>query len=177
MRNKALRVAIQLAVTVAAVYALRALVWWPLRCSVVEKDTRLRMEAIEPIAETLKGYRVARSNYETMVRAFDECPPSLDVPMLAAANAQLFNDKTAVLLWNERALTVDRRPELYINLALSQIEAGDVQSAVKNFAIAIRFDPHSAEMIGEPRLAALAAREAAAQTAALARARGRAAER
>jgi hypothetical protein len=161
-------------VTLIAAYAIKSLAWTPLRCSVLEKNSRLTLDAITPIADTLKAYRIARATYESLVQAYRDCPTEVGIPMLAADYAAFLHDRDATILWDQRALTVNRRPEIYMNLGVAQREAGDHRAALQNMATALRFDVGYADELGDPAMVAGATREAAEQTRALARERGRA---
>jgi tetratricopeptide (TPR) repeat protein len=70
---------------------------------------------------------------------------------MIAATAQLVVDRPerAIELY-ERALRIDRRPELYVGLGSALLQAGDHERATKAFTTAATFAPFTIEMIAEP---------------------------
>ena len=62
--------------------------------------------------------------------------------MIAAANESVVGQSENAIALYRRALSMDRRPELYLSLADAEFAAGRVDDAVSHYAAAIAFDPN-----------------------------------
>lgn len=68
-------------------------------------------------------------------------PPDARIPMTLGAAAEANDDPRTAVTEYERALQIDRRPEIYFHLGLMQQETPDRASAIDNIVRACAFDP------------------------------------
>jgi hypothetical protein len=73
-------------------------------------------------------------------------PPHVAIPYTLGAVAEVTGDPTAAIAHYQRALAIERRPEIYLRLGLAQLEALDRKAAIESFVRAGAFDP---SLIGE----------------------------
>jgi tetratricopeptide (TPR) repeat protein len=72
-----------------------------------------------------------------------ECisPPDASIPMTLGAAAEASDDPRTAIAEYQRALLIDRRPEIYFHLGLMQQESLDHSAALENIVRACAFDP------------------------------------
>lgn len=68
-------------------------------------------------------------------------PPDARIPMTLGAAAEASDDPRTAITEYQRALLIDRRPEIYFHLGLMQQETPDRSSAIDNIVRACAFDP------------------------------------
>jgi hypothetical protein len=125
-------------IALCAIYGLYAKCFLPLRCDIIAKRVQARTPAIVGRDSYLNS--VARQNVEQLSSCLRQCDENLTLLVVAAANeSMLARNGDAVRLY-QRALTLDRRPELYVGLALAQLGAGERSAATQSYLRAARFD-------------------------------------
>jgi tetratricopeptide (TPR) repeat protein len=128
-------------VFVLAGYAIYQWSYLPYGCNLVKQSAERTLLQAERISGSPQGAVVARGNLEATLKALQQCPHDLDLLMIAAgAYRQLGRSAEAIPLY-QAALTLDRRPEIYLNLGQAQAEAGRETDSVPNFGAAVIFDP------------------------------------
>jgi hypothetical protein len=72
-----------------------------------------------------------------------ECvsPPDASIPMTLGAAAEVSDDPRTAIVEYQRALLIDRRPEIYFHLGLAQQETINRPAALENILRACAFDP------------------------------------
>jgi tetratricopeptide (TPR) repeat protein len=128
-----------LLVIVATGYALHRWALRPLRCGY----------AASVGAATLD--RKLQSDYQTrrlagQIRAdLEDCtcvsPPDARITMTLGAAAEAIDDTHTAITEYQRALLIDRRPEIYFHLGLTQQETPDRAAAIDSIVRACAFDP------------------------------------
>jgi len=68
-------------------------------------------------------------------------PPDARIPMTLGAAAEAIDDSRTAITEYQRALQIDRRPEIYLHLGLTQQETPDRAAAIDNIVRACAFDP------------------------------------
>lgn len=68
-------------------------------------------------------------------------PPDARIPMTLGAAAEAIDDTHTAITEYQRALLIDRRPEIYFHLGLTQQETPDRAAAIDNIVRACAFDP------------------------------------
>jgi tetratricopeptide (TPR) repeat protein len=68
-------------------------------------------------------------------------PPDASIPMTLGAAAEASDDPRTAITEYQRALQIDRRPEIYFHLGLTQQETTDRTAAIDNIVRACAFDP------------------------------------
>lgn len=116
-------------------YAIQRWVLQPLHCSHAASVGAATLEQIDPT-----DYRI-RSVAGQIHAALEGCacvsPPDVAIPMTRAAALEANGDRAAAIAGYERALLIDRRPEIYFQLGLLHHDS----AAVENFVRACAFDP------------------------------------
>jgi tetratricopeptide (TPR) repeat protein len=67
--------------------------------------------------------------------------PEIAIPFARGAAAELAGDPHAAIAEYERALRIDRRPELYFRLGMARLAALERSAAIDSFTRACAFDP------------------------------------
>jgi len=125
---------------VATLYALDRWALRPLRCiHAAAVDGELLDQAAKK-----KNDRTLRLARRTLGQLDDcECvsPPDVVIPFARGAASEILGDYKAAIAEYERALQIDRRPEIYFRLGVTQLNALDRPSAIENLTRACAFDP------------------------------------
>jgi len=136
-----LRAAALLLVVAATAYALHRWAWLPLRCVHAASTGAAALDQATQQSDESKTLAVA-----TRVRAQlqgCECvsPPDVRIPFTTGGTAAASGDPRAAIPELQRALAIDRRPEIYLALGFAQLDAMDRASAIENIVRAVAFDP------------------------------------
>jgi tetratricopeptide (TPR) repeat protein len=114
--------------------ALARWVFHPLHCSHVASFAAAALEADDARAGAF-GTRAELASCNCVT------PPDAVIPVARGAAARVEGDPRAAIADYQRALAIDRRPEIYFQLGLAQLEAGDRPAAIQSLARACAFDP------------------------------------
>jgi tetratricopeptide (TPR) repeat protein len=68
-------------------------------------------------------------------------PPDAAIPIALASAAEATADLPAAIAEYERALLIDRRPEIYFQLGLLQLDSRDHSAGIEHIVRACAFDP------------------------------------
>lgn len=152
------RVALAVIVLAAVPYAIRNWAYAPFACNRAEKQAEVATEWAEQHSDSFRGIEVARQTIERMKRCNDVCPTSIDAYMVAAANYWTLERLPEVIASYEASLRYDRRPEIYYELGLAYLQAGQRERATSTLFIWNLFFGQHTEVI--PDLAVRAEVEA-----------------
>jgi tetratricopeptide (TPR) repeat protein len=125
----------------AGVYSLYRWCYLPYRCNLYKRSSERNVLIAEDLGQRLSRAMIAR--HELLLAQFwiERCPNDLDLYMIAGASLrQLGQSRDAIPVY-QKALSIDRRPEIYLNLGLAQTEANLPEDAVPNLAAAVAFTP------------------------------------
>jgi tetratricopeptide (TPR) repeat protein len=137
----AVRGAVALVVVAAAVAAFYAFCVMPYRCNLVKSAQTAAIERFfENGAAPAARMAARRSLAELQPCTF---PPCRDVgsDMLIGATCRLLGRNDEAIRAYRHALTLDRRPEIFTNLAAAELAAGDRNAAREDFMRAALFNP------------------------------------
>lgn len=95
---------------------------------------------------------LAGQTLDTINKYRDRFPHDVRLAMIEGANERIRGQASAAVGAYERALRYDRRPEIYLNLALAEQQLGHRENAARSLANAIRFAPEMAADVSDPRL-------------------------
>ena len=84
---------------------------------------------------------LARDNLEKAARALHSCPDNVNMHMIAAANLRQLGRPWDAVREYEEALRYDQRPEIYLNIGQTRLEANMAGRAVDDYARAVSFAP------------------------------------
>ena len=146
---KVARILTLAAVWLATIYALVILehTW---KCNLVQREVEsstLRIAAALPDNPGVS--RIARRNLELLGECRVFCTTSVDWYMASAANERLLGRNADAVLKYERALAYDRRPEIYLNLGLAQLAAGQQAEGVRTLVLACIYNPEYLDEISD----------------------------
>jgi tetratricopeptide (TPR) repeat protein len=141
-----------IAVVAAGAYALYIFCVLPYHCNRIKNAHILSTQYAYDHAGTPEGSLQARRN----LAALQECsgPTCRDVSldMIAAANYRVLGRyREAIRLYHD-GLRLDRRPELYENLAAAEIGAGDRNAARNDLLRASLFSPWAIRAVEDGQL-------------------------
>lgn len=136
-----LRLAAILLVWATAAFALQRWCWIPYRCSLVEQQVQKLTLRIASLPDEPAVRTAARRNLAAMRPCLGQTFAKVNQLMIAAANYRMLDRADAAIGLYERALQLDRRPELYLNLGLAQIEAGRTKDGIDNLVHACVYNP------------------------------------
>ena len=120
-------------------YALDRWALKPLRCG---HAASLGAAALDRAGQAVfQTQRLARQIRDDLQDC--EClhPPDASIPMTLGAAAEASDDPRTAIAEYQRALQIDRRPEIYFHLGLAQQETLDRAAALENIVRACAFDP------------------------------------
>jgi hypothetical protein len=146
-----IRAALLVAVVVTALAALRNLVWLPWQCNLRIVEIRARTSAAfsGELPPADRG-RIARESLAMYGGCPAGCGANVDWFMARAANQRVLHALDAARVAYREALTRDRRPELYLNLAATELAAGRREAAIRLYVRAMLFDPWLGHDIEDP---------------------------
>ena len=137
--NAILRGVALLLLIAATLYALDRWSLQPLRCGHAASLGAAALSRSTPsVYQAQRLTRQLRADLEGC-----EClsPPDANIPMTLGAAAETSDDPRTAIAEYERALLIDRRPEIYFHLGLAQQETLNRTAALENIVRACAFDP------------------------------------
>ena len=120
----------------------------PLRCS---RDISRSEAELVKAAERDDGYSkvmAARGALERLHHCYIR-PVDVDPPLLTALSYRFLQRHDRAIEWYERALAIDRRPEIYLGLGLEQLKAGRREEGIENLTMACGFAPPMLDSIDD----------------------------
>ena len=137
MRVERFIIALILLVGIVAAYQLAAV---PYHCNIVER--RLEESTREALGQPAGEAAIsARHNGAEVAKAIERCPAVANFYMIAAANFRILRRFEEAEKMYLTALELERRPEIYFQLATTQADLGKLEPAIENFSRACRFVP------------------------------------
>jgi tetratricopeptide (TPR) repeat protein len=128
-----------LLVIAATGYALDRWALRPLRCGYAASVGAATLDRrLESDYQTRRLAGQIRANLEGCACV---SPPDARIPMTLGAAAEAIDDPRTAITEYQRALLIDRRPEIYLHLGLTQQETPDRAAAIDNIVRACAFDP------------------------------------
>ncbi len=135
----AVRCVALLMLVTATVYALDRWGLNPLRCGHAASlgSAALDRESPSPI----QSQRLARQIRADLQGCACVSPPDANIPMTLGAAAEASDDPRVAIAEYQRALQLDRRPEIYFHLGLMQQATLNRPAALEDLVRACAFDP------------------------------------
>jgi tetratricopeptide (TPR) repeat protein len=121
-------------------FGLYRCTYMPVRCSVVSASVERQLLAAMNRNDEYAGIVTGRQVQDTL----RDCvihPLQIDPPLLTALSYRMTHQYRHSIEWYERALTIDRRPEIYFGLGMTQLKANRRAEAMQNLTRAVAFDP------------------------------------
>jgi len=113
----------------------------PYRCNRIKNAHILSTEYAYFHAGTPKGSVRAQRNLEELLECMRPTCRDVSLDMIAAANDRVLGRYDEAIRLYRDALRLDRRPEIYVNLAAAEAAAGDRVSAREDLLRAALFSP------------------------------------
>lgn len=88
-----------------------------------------------------EGRELLRRNLQALRQARRRDPSEVGIPLAMGSIHRLLDNPQAAADTYRRALALEPRPEIYLNLGLAQGRAGDVEAARESFSKALALDP------------------------------------
>lgn len=122
----------------ATVYALDRWTITPLRCG---HSASLGAAALDRESAPFQARRLAGQIRADLQDCACVTPPDASIPMTLGAAAEASDDPRTAIAEYQRALQLDRRPEIYFHLGLMQQETLNRSAALESIVRACAFDP------------------------------------
>lgn len=127
---RALRLLALVALLAATALALHRFAIAPLICARATSRASAELDLPQPRQAALRA-----------VAALSDCAPTVRGLFTVAQAQSILGDRHAAIATYQRALEIDRRPEIYFALGMEQLELLDRPAAIRNLARACAFDP------------------------------------
>jgi len=138
------RIARRLAVVLVVIAGMAA-IWvfciQPYECNRIKRRATAITEAVYQRDGTLEAKVMARRNLAVMDPCMRVTCRDVSLDMIAAANLRALGRNEDAAVMYRHALTLDRRPEIYLNLASSELALGDRNAARDDMLRATMFNP------------------------------------
>ena len=130
-----------LLVVAAGAYAFYEFCVLPWRCNAIRKSGAARTQYAFEHAATPEGRIRARNNVDLLLSCIRPSCRDVSLDMLIAANYRILGQEQEAISYYRDALRLDRRPEIYLNLAATEIAAGNRDAAREDLVRATLFNP------------------------------------
>jgi len=155
--RRSLIVLARVAAVAAAAFAIDVLCIRPYRGAVVEVEVEQR-STVAATADRQRAVIIVRDNLRDLDRIAPARRLAASWYMLYGGNLALINRWPEATEVYTRALTIDRRPEIYFDRGLARIHLGQLDAATADMATAARFNPFVLDQVdGELRARVAAA--------------------
>ena len=134
--SRLLRVVASLAIAVTAGWAVYRLCYLRFVCNVREMQSERAVIKLFNINDQVTARIIARQTVEAMDRCVPCSPTDVNQLMIRAAALRMLGRPAEAALDYRRALRVDRRAELFLNLGQAEMEAGRNDAAADALATA-----------------------------------------
>jgi tetratricopeptide (TPR) repeat protein len=143
---------IALVVVAAGCYAFYIFCALPYRCNRIKKAYIRSTELAYNNMGTPEGSLQARQNLAALSACMGLPCRDVSLDMIAAANDRVLGRNDEAVNQYRHALRLDRRPELFANLAMAENAAGDRAAALKDALRAGLFSPWTVRSIEDGQL-------------------------
>ena len=132
--------------------ALRSICYRPYRCNQVVKATMPGALAAFSSADQYYAVQLARKSADRVEPCIAQAPFMIDLYMIAAVDRRVLGQYGKAVKLYEHALEYDRRPELYLQLGLSELQLNRRSEARKALERAILFAPSMLDEIDDAEM-------------------------
>ncbi len=135
-----LSVAAVIVVVIGAALLIRRIALQRWQCNLTEKEIQTRTSlTYDSVADPIQTSRNAHDNLAALEPCLDAAPNNIALYMLAAANQRLIGRDADAAAMYRRALRYDRRPELYYNLGVVELQLHQRDAAIADLLTAVSF--------------------------------------
>ncbi|HEX3069801.1 MAG TPA: O-antigen ligase family protein [Thermoanaerobaculia bacterium] len=136
----ALSVALVVVVVIGAAFLIRRIALQPWQCNLSEKVIQARTSlTYDSVTDPIQASHNAHENLAALEPCLEAAPQDIALYMLAAANDRLIGRDADAATMYRRALQYDRRPELYYNLGVVELQLHQRDAAIADLLTAVSF--------------------------------------
>ncbi|HEX2834619.1 MAG TPA: hypothetical protein VHW00_16525 [Thermoanaerobaculia bacterium] len=139
------RIAVLLVALIACAWALRKWCYEPYACNAALTDIQNATAAIEELRGQYSQFQRTQNNIERLQKLEPACRADVRLYVLLAANESAAGRAQNAVDAYRKALTIDRRSEIYFGLARELVQLGRTEEAVEAFTVAARFNPYASD--------------------------------
>ena|ERR1700730_16429133 len=151
MRNL-LRVLASVAVLAAALLLLDVLCYRPYQCNKASRTAMKEALAAFDSVDRLHAADLARKSLARVEPCLSRVPYMIELYVIAAVDYRALGQPGVAVKLYRRALEYDRRPELYLQLGLTELELNHRAEARRVLELAILFDVSMLDEVVDPEL-------------------------
>lgn len=144
-----------LLIAITALFCAWALREWCLRpyaCDVAMTEITASTSAVDDLRGDYARVQRAEHNIARLHALETQCRTDLRLYVLLGGNESVAGRHEQAVSAYEKALTLDRRPEIYIALAAELLQLGRIDDAVASYVTAGRFSPGTFDAIPSDEL-------------------------
>ena len=127
-------------VVVLGAYATYRLAWKPFLCNIDKAHAQIVLLSIFDLPPTLTVASNARRGITTMEQCIAACPTDVDLYMTLAGYEQVIGRSRDAIETYRNALAYDRRPEIFLNIGLLQLQMNQRDAAIASLTDACLFN-------------------------------------
>jgi len=136
----ALSITFALLVVIGAAFLISRIALQPWQCNLTEKEIQASTSlTYDSVADPMQTSRNVHENLAALEPCLDAAPYDIALYMLAAANQRLIGRDADAATMYRRALQYDRRPELYYNLGVVELQLHQRAAAIADLLTAVSF--------------------------------------
>lgn len=147
---KALRIVVAVMAIAACVVTAMRIVLPPWECNVEKSRVNTATVLADRASSSYEQSRRAYQMVQICEKCLKEIPNDSEFRMLLGKNQHLLGKYDSAELNYRRSLALAERPETYANLALLQLDRGEVEEARKSLFHAAIFDMAYVEWVSSP---------------------------
>lgn len=125
----------------------------PVSCNVAMTEISAATFASNDLRGDYAREQRVEANLARLHELEPQCRTDVRLYVLMAGNESIAGRHDAAVHEYERALTIDRRPEIYIEMGNELIQLGRTDDAVESFVTAARFSPGTLDAITSEEVA------------------------
>jgi tetratricopeptide (TPR) repeat protein len=148
---KLVRILLSLVVVGFALITLQKFVLHPYHCNQLLKIAKAGTPTAVP-SQLPRAAVIATRNLDTLADCPEWCRSSVDALMVLAANERILKRYERALEYYDRALSIDLRPELLVNHAMTEYESGERVRSLDSLVRAVQFNYGTLAAIPDPTL-------------------------
>jgi len=138
---RVLRAALAIVVAVGAGYFVYNCCWKRFLCNRTELRLQSRVESTLKIMDEPKARFIARQTLDHVSTCMEVTPGNVNLYMIRAAALRILGRPAEAIADYQHALTLDRRPEIYVNLGGALEEAGREDEAIRESIVGVFLQP------------------------------------
>jgi tetratricopeptide (TPR) repeat protein len=148
----ALRIAVILLALAGSAWAIHKWSYQPYACNAAMTEITGATRAGDHLRSDYSKFQRAQRNIERLQQLERQCRSDVRLYILLAANESAAGRPEDAIEAYHKALTIDRRSEIYYGLAEQLVQLGRTDEAVEVFLTAARFNPNAMDWVPSPEI-------------------------